>query len=377
MDDHSSYWLALTRVEGLGTRTAHKLVERFGSARDVYHASLTELEGCGLPAHVAQAVFADVGLKEAEAAREAATKGRYRILTCGDEDYPPLLSQIADPPLVLYVLGDAKVLSLLAVAMVGTRRPTAYGSSVAGRLARELAERRLAIVSGLARGIDSASHRGALEAKGKTVAVLGSGLDVIYPRENKRLAEEIVACGGAMISEFPPGTPPTPENFPIRNRIISGLALGTVIVEAAEYSGSLITARLALEQNREVFAVPGNITSAQSFGPNHLIKQGAKLVDQWFDVVEEFPASVRTQLLPAVAASDDDGKSASGALFEESLTPDQKKVFEILRADQALFVDSICGSVELPQPRVLATLLELEMNGLVRQLPGMNFVRKL
>jgi len=377
MDDNSSYWLALTRVEGLGTRTAHKLVERFGSARDVYRASLTDLEGCGLPARVAQAVFAHTGLKEAEAAKEAAAKSQYRILAFGDEDYPPQLAQIADPPLVLYVLGDVKALSEFAVAIVGTRRPTAYGSSVAGRLARELAERRLVIVSGLARGIDSASHRGALEAKGKTVAVLGSGLDVIYPRENKRLVEEIVGSGGTMISEFPPGTPPAPENFPIRNRIISGLTLGTVIVEAAEYSGSLITARLALEQNREVFAVPGNITSAQSFGPNHLIKQGAKLVDQWFDVVEEFPASVRTQLLPAVAASEDDGKSASGVLFEESLTPDQKKVFEILRADQALFVDSICGSVELSQTRVLATLLELEMNGLVRQLPGMNFVRKL
>lgn len=377
MDDNSSYWLALTSVEGLGTRTAHKLVERFGSARDVYRASLTDLEGCGLPARVAQAVFAHTGLKEAEAAREAAAKGQYCILTCGDEDYPPLLGQIADPPLVLYVLGDVKTLSEFAVAMVGTRRPTAYGSSVALRLARDLAERCLVIMSGLARGIDSASHRGALEAKGKTVAVLGSGLDVIYPRENKRLAEEIVGSGGAMISEFPPGTAPTPENFPIRNRIISGLALGTVIVEAAEYSGSLITARLALEQNREVFAVPGNITSAQSFGPNHLIKQGAKLVDQWIDVVEEFPASVRAQLLPAIAASDDDGASANGVLFEASLTPDQKKVFEILRADEALFVDSICGSVELPQPRVLATLLELEMNGLVRHLPGMNFVRKL
>lgn len=377
MEDNSSYWLALTRIEGLGTRTAHKLAERFGSARDVYRASLNQLEGCGLPAHVAQAIFAQAGLKEAEAAKEAAVKGQYRILTCGDEDYPPLLAHIADPPLVLYALGDVKVLSELAVAMVGTRRPTAYGSAVATRLARELAERRLVIVSGLARGIDSASHRGALEAKGKTVAVLGSGLDVIYPRENKRLAEEIVGSSGAMISEFPPGTAPAPENFPIRNRIISGLALGSVIVEAAEYSGSLITARLALEQNREVFAVPGNITSAQSFGPNHLIKQGAKLVDQWFDVVEEFPASVRTQLLPAVAASEDDEKPASGALFEESLTPDQKKVFEILRADEALFVDSICGSAEMPQPRVLATLLELEMNGLVRQLPGMNFVRKL
>jgi DNA processing protein len=377
MDDNTRYWLALTRVYGLGVRSAHKLVERFGSPRAVYHASLAELEGCGLAAPVAQAIAAQAGLKEAEAGIEAAAKTGTRILTCADEDYPPLLEQIADPPLVLYVQGDVKLLSRPAVAMVGTRRPSAYGSSVAHRLARELAERQLVIVSGLARGIDSASHRGALEAKGKTAAVLGSGIDVIYPREHRKLAEQI-AESGVLLSEFPPGTAPTPENFPIRNRIISGLALGTVIVEAAEYSGSLITARLALEQNREVFAVPGNITSAQSFGPNLLIKQGAKLVDQWMDVVEEFPPSVRRQLLPAADSSEDAARAPETAsLFEQSLTAEQKTVFETLRADEALFVDAISGSVELPQPRVLATLLELEISGLVRQLPGKNFIRKL
>ena len=188
----------------------------------------------------------------------------------------------------------------------------------------------------------------------------------------------MMQASGAVISEFPLGTAPTPENFPIRNRVISGVALGVVIVEAAEYSGSLITARLALEQNREVFAVPGNITSAQSFGPNHLIKQGAKLVDQWIDVIEEFPASVRVQLLPPAEASEEGVPAPETAsLFAQSLTPEQKTVFEALRADEAVFVDSICGSVALPQPRVLATLLELEMNGLVRQLPGKNFIRKL
>ncbi len=377
MDENIAYWLALTHIEGLGVRGAHKLVERFGSPRGVYGASLTELEGCGLRAEVARAIAAQKGLKEAETQLEEATKAGVRILSCADDDYPPVLKQVADPPLVLYARGDVKVLSRHAVAMVGTRRPTAYGSSVAHRLARELAERQLVIVSGLARGIDSASHRGALEAKGKTVAVLGSGLDVIYPREHKRLAEQI-AESGVVVSEFPLGTAPTPENFPIRNRIISGLSLGVVIVEAAEYSGSLITARLALEQNREVFAVPGNITSAQSFGPNHLIKQGAKLVDQWIDVIEEFPESVRRQLLPAGAASEDSAQGPETAsLFEQSLTPEQRTVFEMLRADEALFVDSICESVELPQPRVLATLLELEMSGLIRQLPGKNFIRKL
>jgi DNA processing protein len=246
---------------------------------------------------------------------------------------------------------------------------------VARRLARDLAERQLVIVSGMARGIDSAAHHGALEASGKTVAVLGSGVDVIYPRENKRLAEKIVACG-ALVSELPLGTAPTPANFPIRNRIISGLSLGVVIVEAAEYSGSLITARLAVEQNREVFAVPGAITSAQSFGPNHLIKQGAKLVDEWMDVVEEFPAEIRVQLLPE-ASEGAVATPETALLFDQSLTRDQKAVFEALRADEAQFVDSIVGSVSLPPPRVLAALLELEMSGLIRQMPGKNFIRKL
>ncbi len=376
-DENTPYWLALGRVEGLGVRSAHRLLEHFGSPQAIYMGSLTELESCGVTAPVAQAIFAQAGLKDAEQEMQGVAKAGYRLLAFADDDYPPLLKQITDAPLMLYVRGDAKALSQHAVAIVGSRRPTAYGSSVAHRLASDLAQRGLVIVSGLARGIDSASHRGALEGGGKTVAVLGSGMDVIYPRENKRLAEKIVELG-AMISEFPLGTPPAPENFPIRNRIISGLALGVLIVEAAEYSGSLITARLGLEQNREVFAVPGNITTAQSFGPNHLIKQGAKLVDQWMDVVEEFPAAVRMQLLPPTKASEDERGTPEGArLFEASLTPDQKAVFEVLRPDEAAFVDSVFESVTVPPARVLQALLELEMSGMVRQLPGKNFIRKL
>lgn len=376
-NDFLPFWLALTRVEGLGIRGCHKLLAHFGSAQAAYMASLTELESCGVPARVAQAIFAQAALKDAEKEAERLTKAECEPLTLDSEDYPPLLKQIPDAPLLLYVRGDVKVLSRLAVAIVGTRRPSAYGSSVAHRLAHDLARRQLVVVSGLARGIDSAAHRGALEAQGKTVAVLGSGLDVIYPRENKHLAEE-VARAGAVISEFPLGTGPAPENFPIRNRIISGLSLGAVVVEASEYSGSLITARLALEQNREVFAVPGNITSAQSFGPNHLIKQGAKLVDQWMDVIEEFPADVRMQLLPPGEASETEPPGErSGALFAASLTPEQKAVFDALRVDQALFVDDIVGTAKVTPPRVLAALLELEMNGLIRQLPGKNFIRKL
>jgi len=376
-DENTQFWLGLTKLEGLGVRGAHRLVEHFGSPQAAYMASLTELESCGIPARVAQSIFAQAGLKEAARDLEASAKAGCLVVAYSSDDYPPRLKQIPDPPLVLYVRGDVKVLSRHALAIVGTRRPTAYGSQVAQRLARDLAQRQLVIVSGLARGIDSAAHRGALEAAGKTVAVLGSGIDVIYPRENKRLAEQVTECG-ALISEFPPGTSPAPENFPIRNRTISGLALGVVVVEAAEYSGSLITARLALEQNREVFAVPGNITSAQSFGPNHLIKQGAKLVDEWMDVLEEFPAEIRMQLLPPVEASDQAAaQPQTGSLFEQSLTPDQKAVFDVLRADQPLFVDAILTSASIPQPRVMTALLELEMAGVIRQLPGKNFIRKL
>jgi DNA processing protein len=376
-DSEILYWLGLTRVEGLGVRGAHRLIEHLGSPRAAYMASLTELEGCGVPAHVAQAIFAQAGLKDAEKEIEAAAKAQCQLFAYDSPDYPPRLRQIADPPLVLYVRGDVHVLSQHALAIVGTRRPSAYGSQVTHRLARDLAERQLVIVSGLARGIDSCAHRGALEGKGKTVAVQGRGMDAIYPSENRKLAEKIVESG-AMISEFPIGTGPTPENFPIRNRIISGLSLGVVVVEAAEYSGSLITARLALEQNREVFAVPGNITSAQSFGPNQLIKQGAKLVDQWVDVIEEFPAEVRQQLLPPVEASEGLSPApATGTLFDQSLSPDQKAVFDVLRADEAMFVDSVFGSAALPPQRILQALLELEMSGLIRQLPGKNFIRKL
>lgn len=377
MTEALPFWLALTRIEGLGIRGCHKLIEYFGSAQAAYMASLTELESCGVPARVAQAIFAQACLKEGEKELEEAAKADCQVVAYDSEDYPPRLKQIPDAPLLLYVRGDVKVLSQYGVAMVGTRRPSAYGSSVAHRLAHDLAQRQLVIVSGMARGVDSASHRGALEAKGKTVAVLGSGLDVIYPRENKTLADEI-ARSGAVVSEFPLKTGPTPENFPIRNRIISGLSLGIVVVEAAEYSGSLITARLALEQNREVFAVPGNITSAQSFGPNHLIKQGAKLVDQWMDVVEEFPAEVRMALLPPTEASEGEPLGAqTPSLFEGSLSPEQKSVFEVLRADQTSFVDDIVSAAKIPHPRVLSALLSLEMNGLIRQLPGKNFIRKL
>lgn len=372
----SHLWLALGRIEGLGVRSAQKLIEQFGSPDAVYGASISALEGAGLTRRVAQQIRAGAGQQDAERELAAAEKLGCRLIPFGSSQYPAPLKQIADPPLVLYVRGDASLLARHSVAIVGTRRPSAYGSSVAHRLAGDLAQRQLVIVSGMARGVDSAAHRGALEVNGKTVAVLGCGVDIVYPRDNKRLAENILASG-ACVSEFPLGTSPQPENFPIRNRIISGLGLGVVIVEAAEYSGSLITARLASEQDREVYAVPGNITSPQSFGPNLLIKQGAKLVDNWMDVVEEFPASIRAQLMPAASASSTSGEAETRSLFEPALSGDQKTVYEVLRPDKATFVDEIFAQAGLTQPRVLAALLELEMGGFIRQLPGKNFVRKL
>ncbi len=377
MREDIEFWVGLTQVEGLGIRGAHRLMEHFKSPQAAYMASLTELEGAGLPAAVCRAIFQQAGLREAEKEVQSAKKAECEIITWADDEYPPLLKQIADPPLLLYLRGDSKALSRHALAMVGTRRPSPYGLQVARRLAKDLAERQLVIISGLARGIDSAAHHGALDAQGVTVAVQGRGMDDIYPAENRKLADRILKTG-AIISEFPLGTGPTPENFPIRNRIISGLSLGVMVVEASEYSGSLITARLATEQNREVFAVPGNVTSPQSFGPNYLIKQGAKLVDQWGDVIEEFPPEVRGQLLPPAPDAENQPISAEpGALFDQSLSGDQKQVFEVLRPDEAVFLDDIFERVRLPQARILQLLLELEMSGLIRQLPGKNFIRKL
>ena len=241
----------------------------------------------------AQAIALGSSLQLADAELDKAQAAGARLLVPDEPAYPRQLLEIYDPPAVLYVVGDAEALSMPGIAIVGTRHPTPYGIGMAERLACDLAARGLIIFSGMARGIDSAAHRGAVNAKAKTVAVFGTGVDVIYPRENRKLSEQILAHGGALVSEFPMGTPPAPQNFPIRNRVISGLAQGVLVAEAGEYSGTRITARCALEQCREVFAVPGNVTNKLAWGPNTLIKQGAKLVATWEDVWEELPAEVR------------------------------------------------------------------------------------
>jgi DNA processing protein len=369
-------WVALTMTPGLGPTRARKLVEHFGSAEAVFRASLTELESTGIQAVSAQALATG---KSSELAREEIARAAavdVTLLSFDDASYPPRLKEIYDPPLVLYARGNTDVMTQPGIAMVGTRHPTPYGLGMAERLACDLATHGLAIISGMARGVDTASHRGAIAAKGKTVAVFGTGVDVIYPKENSRLSEQILALGGALISEFPIGTFPAPQNFPIRNRIISGMSVGVLVVEAAEYSGTRITARCALEQNRDVFAVPGNVTNKNSWGPNTLIKQGAKLVATWEDVWEDLPTEVRLALTPT--SSPESSASSSASLFpDEGLPPHEKRILGLLKADDSTHIDEIVEKLEteLSSSEIFAALFELELTGKVRQMPGKNFVK--
>lgn len=372
--EEEMHWLALRLVPGLGTRVALRLVEALGSAVDVFRASSTELEALGVASHVVRNIAAGTVYEEAIREAEKARQLGISFLTFRSSDYPPLLKEIFDPPLLLYAQGNIDLLKSPGLAIVGTRKPTAYGRAITGRLASDLAGRGLTIVSGLARGIDSAAHRGALDAGGKTIAVLGSGIDVVYPAESKKLFAEI-AEKGLLLSEFAVGSFPAPQNFPIRNRIISGLSLGVVIVEAAQYSGSLITARLGMEQNREVFAVPGSLTNRFSWGPHILIKQGAKLVQDWRDIVEELPAKVRQELS---SLSDATGSADKASLFAESLSAPGKAIYDLLKVDEPVHIDEVLDALPQFSPSlVLANLLDLEFRNLVRQLPGKNFVKTL
>ena len=293
-------WVELNMTPGIGPRAAAKLLERFGSAEAVYSATRAELEQLRLVPEAVDSIIARDLQERAEVEIATVRKLGGDILLLDDGVYPASLREIYDPPIVLYVKGAwAECLDQPCVGVVGSRKCSTYGQNSALMLSRDLAQRGVTIVSGFARGIDAAAHRGALESCGRTVAVLGTGIDEVYPRDHKRLANEILERGGALVSQFPLGTPPVSENFPYRNRIISGLSLGVLVVEASENSGSLITARLAMEQNREVFAVPGNITSRNSFGTNYLIKgAGAKLVQQWQDVATELPPQIAANLLP-------------------------------------------------------------------------------
>src|SRR5271167_2200745 len=372
----SMQWLALALTPGLGPTKARRVIEFFGSVQALFRASLTELEAAGLRAVSAQSLGTGRSMELAQDELGKAAGAGARIVTLDDPEYPAQLKQIYDPPLVLYVRGNEAVISQPGIALVGTRHPTPFVSGISERLACDLAARGLVIFSGMARGIDTAGHRGAIAAKGKTVAVFGTGVDVPYPKENTRLIDQVLNTGGAVISEFPMATFPAPQNFPIRNRIISGISLGVLVVEAAEYSGTRITARCALEQNREVFAVPGNVTNKGSWTPNTLIKQGAKLVATWEDVWEELPTDVRLTLQPEGGNESQAGQTAS--LFGEAeLSPHEKKIFALLKADEATHIDEIVERLEphLSSSEIFAALFELELAGKVKQLPGKNFVK--
>jgi DNA processing protein len=373
-------WVALNMTPGVGPRVAAKLLERFGSPDAVFGARRNELESLRLRPEAIESIIArDM---EAPAAKEIE---RVRglgadIILLDDGVYPAMLRETPDPPITLYVKGEwAECLERPCIAIVGSRRASTYGQNTALMLSRELAERGVTIISGLARGIDAAAHRGAMQAGGRTVAVMGTGVDIVYPRDHRKMVNDILEKRGAVVSEFPLGTPPAPQNFPYRNRVISGLSLGVVVVEAAENSGSLITARLALEQNREVFAIPGNITSRNSFGTNYLIKgAGAKLVQTWQDVASELPSEIAASLLPPPPSKKDDKNLIEQLdLVPGDLTGKEHAVWKLLSADEAVHIDALADATGLSLPELTEALLDLEMRDLIRQLPGKCFVRKM
>ncbi len=386
-EDDQIHWLALRMVPGLGTRKAGQLIGIFRTPQAIFRASPSELEGAGLPASVARSVASGCAFEEAVTQRQKMLEAGAVLVPLTDPAYPPRLREIFDPPPLLFARGRLELLETLMLAIVGTRRPTAYGTAAAGRLARDLASAGLTIVSGMARGIDTAAHKAALEAGGDTVAVFGCGVDELYPAENRKLAAQI-AEKGLIISEFPMAAPPYPQNFPVRNRIISGLSLGVLVVEGGEYSGSAITAKLAAEQNREIFAIPGNITSKMSWGPNLLIKQGAKLVQEWNDVVVELAAEDRRRLasrcrnrLNLNGYSESESSGASGSSDGDEGSPDGrnpagKAVLGALSVDMGVQLDDLIETLPgIPSSEIIAALFELELSGLVRQLPGKTFLR--
>src|SRR5262249_8664606 len=367
--DSSFSWLALTLTPGIAARLSARLLKEFGSPDEIFRAPLKRLEGCNIPAPSAEAIVKKQSFKRAE--RDLASLRKVdaaRVINWTEPEYPQTLLQIYDPPVMLYARGDAQILNAPSLSIVGTRKPTLYGSQMAERLGRDLAIRGIVIVSGLARGIGAIAHQGAVGVGGRAIGGFGTGIDVCYPEENRKVDDKVLE-NGAILSEFPMGTHPAPENFPIRNRIVAGMPLGAIIVEGAQYSGSLITARLAMEFGREVFGEPGNVTQPVSFAPNQLIKQGAKLVTGAEDVIEELPTPVRAAL---VTPMQPDGAQAN-LLVAASLNSSEKKIYDLLQSDEPQPIDDIVERSGLNSSEVLATLFDLEMKVIVRQLPGKLF----
>lgn len=353
------YWFALKSVPLIGSVTFCRLLHHFDTPKRVFNASAEELANVrGLSQVAAANILAHDYRDSAQRECEAVEQHGARIVDFLSEEYPKILLEIPDFPPYLYVRGSLKSVET-GIAVVGSRRASATGLSITERLARDLALNGVTVVSGLARGIDTAAHKGALKGGGRTVAVLGSGVDVLYPPENRKLFDEI-AASGAIISEFPMGTAPLAENFPRRNRIISGLSRGTLVVEAVEKSGSLITAQYALEQGREVFAIPGNINYPGSRGPNRLIRDGATLVESAEDILAGLaPVTSRPQDAPTFPSF--------------SLTPQEASIYTLLAASP-LHVDEITASCGLTAGEVSAMLLRLELKGAVIRLPGNHYM---
>jgi DNA processing protein len=373
-------WMALMLTPGMGPTRIWRAMKKLGEAERLFEASLTELEGTGMPAGAAQFVFEGKAREAAESEMKRVLEAGGLVLTPEDAGYPDRLREIYDPPAVLWIRGNVELLSRPGIAVVGTRQPSPYGAGMAELLSRDLANRKLTILSGMARGVDTAAHKGAIEAGGKTVAVWGTGIDVVYPKENKKLAENIVASGGTIVSEYPLGTFPAPQNFPIRNRILSGMSVGVLVIEAGEYSGTRITARCANEQDRDVYAVPGNVTNKNAWGPNTLIKQGAKLTATWEDVWEELPSEIRSELEDEMRAGSGHESKLGGtaSLFIDTPLPTHERlVLGKLKHDESLQLDDLieCLEAELGSAEIFSALFELELAGRVRQLPGKNYVR--
>jgi len=372
------HWLALRLVPGLGTRRVVQLVERFQSPQLLFRASVSELEAAGVAPGPARSLASGCTFDDAVDQQNKLRARGAVLVTYHDPLYPEALREILDPPLTLFARGNLELLNYPAIAVVGTRKPTTYGVAVAEKLGGDLAAAGVAVISGMARGIDTVSHRAALAVGGKTVAVFGCGVDMVYPAENRRLHEEI-SIKGLAISEFPMGAPAYPQNFPIRNRIVSGMSCGVLVVEGAQYSGSAITARLAMDQGREVYAVPGNITSQASWGPNLLIRQGAKLVTTAQDVLTELTPEIRRRIQTGGGASKGNGDDGSPKQSTLPLGPNSvlgELMLGKMAVDSPTHIDDLLGCLEnYSSSEIVAVLFELELLGLVKQLPGKQFVK--
>lgn len=369
------YLILLNLLPDIGAARLKVLLKRFGSIKNIFTATQAELEEVeDIGPKIASSILKYEKERELERELKLINKHNVKVISCLDKEYPDNLKEIYNSPIILYVRGNILPEDKFAIAIVGSRNASHYGISAAERLGYELASRGLTITSGLARGIDAAGHKGALKAKGRTIAVLGNGLADIYPPEHLELADEI-AKNGAVVSEFPMETAPLKENFPRRNRIISGLSLGVVVVEAAKNSGALITADFALEQGRELYAVPGQARAVTSYGTNMLIRQGAKLVETADDIIEELKEIIKGDSL-FKAKSESKGESdIFPSAKMHNLNESERKVLDAVNCEPT-FIDDIVDVANLSTSEILNCLTKLELKGLIEQLPGKSYVRK-